>query len=363
MKDLNVFARSTFTLISLVFFGSLTTGVMPEHSPLLTFLAGGLGGVFFMSLLFLSARLFNFSIRNFNSMALGLLFGWFFGHTLLLSLSELAAFLDIPLTTHFMAAIQGMVYIASCYMGVILTIQASNELQICLPFFKFDTTDRKKKDILLDPALLSDPRLFDLAKSGLLDQHLIIPGFALNELNDNTECDEEGKNKTQTALDTLKKLKDLDGLNCRLDTYDFIEPLETYVKLVRLARKLNANILTADISKIQQSEIDGPKVININLLSQALKPLTSAGEFILIKIQRYGKEPRQGVGYLDDGTMVVVNGGAAYIGKTIKVVVLSIKPTTSGRMIFCNTLDEECPYQSEGSIPTLESANSHYISA
>jgi uncharacterized protein YacL len=128
---------------------------------------------------------------------------------------------------------------------------------------------------------------------------------------------------------------------------------------------MNANILTADISKIQQSELEELKVININLLSQALKPLTTAGEHIHIKIQRFGKEPRQGVGYLDDGTMVVVNGGAEYIGKTIKVIVLSIKPTSSGRMIFCNTMDIE-PHSEMGMEtvpPDLESGHNPYYNA
>ena len=89
------------------------------------------------------------------------------------------------------------------------------------------------------------------------------------------------------------------------------------------------------------ASIEGIRIINIHTLSNALKPLMQAGEFIKIKIQRYGKEPRQGVGYLDDGTMVVVNGGGNYIGEAIDAKVLSVKHTTSGRMIFCNAMDEE----------------------
>jgi uncharacterized protein YacL len=87
--------------------------------------------------------------------------------------------------------------------------------------------------------------------------------------------------------------------------------------------------------------IEGITVVNIHALSNALKPLMEGGELIRIKIQRYGKEPRQGVGYLEDGTMVVVNGGGDYIGDTIEARVLSVKHTTSGRMIFCNVADEE----------------------
>ena len=89
------------------------------------------------------------------------------------------------------------------------------------------------------------------------------------------------------------------------------------------------------------ASIEGIKVVNLHTLSNALKPLMQAGEFIKIKIQRYGKEHRQGVGYLEDGTMVVVNGGGKYIGETIDAQVLSVKHTSSGRMVFCNSCDEE----------------------
>jgi uncharacterized protein YacL len=92
--------------------------------------------------------------------------------------------------------------------------------------------------------------------------------------------------------------------------------------------------------------IEGVRVINLHTLSNALKPLMQAGEHIKIKIQRYGKEPRQGVGYLEDGTMVVVNGGGEYIGEIIDAKVLSVKHTSSGRMIFCNAPDEEGGYHS-----------------
>jgi len=120
---------------------------------------------------------------------------------------------------------------------------------------------------------------------------------------------------------------------------------DTMSKMVRLARLIDANIMTADISRVQMSSVEGVRIINLHTLSNALKPLMQAGENIKIKIQRYGKEPRQGVGYLEDGTMVVVNGGGQFIGETIDAQVLSVKHTSSGRMIFCNALDDEGGYE------------------
>jgi uncharacterized protein YacL len=135
-------------------------------------------------------------------------------------------------------------------------------------------------------------------------------------------------------------------------------------KLIRLARFLDANIITSDINRIQQSSHEGVSIINIHMLSNALKPITQTGEFINIKIQRYGKEPRQGVGYLEDGTMVVVNGGAEYIGETIKAQVLSVKHTTSGRMIFCNTSEETLlsDHEFDHTIPDTDNAPRDYLS-
>ncbi len=153
--------------------------------------------------------------------------------------------------------------------------------------------------------------------------------------------DEITKSKARRSLEVIKKLEAVPGLELRFNDTDFPDVKDTQGKLVRLARLLDANLLTADISRIQMASIEGIRVINIHTLSNALKPLMQAGEFIKIKIQRYGKEPRQGVGYLDDGTMVVVNGGGNYIGETIDAKVLSVKHTTSGRMIFCNAMDEE----------------------
>ena len=153
--------------------------------------------------------------------------------------------------------------------------------------------------------------------------------------------DDQTKIKAKRCIETLKKLEDIPTLELRYNDTDFPEIKDQTSKLFRLARLLDANILTADISRVQSASIEGIKIINLHTLSNALKPLMQAGEQIKIKIQRYGKEPRQGVGYLEDGTMVVVNGGGDFIGETIDAQVLSVKHTSSGRMIFCNAFDQE----------------------
>ncbi|HEY4254880.1 MAG TPA: TRAM domain-containing protein, partial [Chlamydiales bacterium] len=208
---------------------------------------------------------------------------------------------------------------------------------------------QKKKDLLLDISILTDPRVLDLASSGLLDSHLVLARFLVKELYTQAEiADESTRNRAKRAIEVIKKLEAIPDLELRYNDTDFPDVKDSMGKLIRLARLLDANVLTADLSRVQIATTEGVRIINLHALSNALKPLMQAGEKIKIKIQRYGKEPRQGVGYLEDGTMVVVNGGGSSIGETIEALVLSVKHTSSGRIIFCNTLDEQNQYPHSG---------------
>ena len=285
-----------------------------------------------------------FNLRSFNIAIIGLFIGYLMGEALVLILR---AVLDISSATihlnpQVLEVIKIGLFLFGTYLGTIMTLRASDELYVSIPFVKFTPTVQKKKDLVVDASVLADARIIDLATSGLIDHHLILPRFLLKDLYAQSEVsDEISRNKAKRSLEVVKKLEQIPGLELRYNDTDFHEVKDQMSKLIRLARLLDGNILTADISRVQISAIEGVRIINIHALSNALKPLMQAGEKIKIKIQRFGKEPRQGVGYLEDGTMVVVNGGGAFIGETIDALVLSVKHTSSGRMIFCNALDEE----------------------
>jgi Integral membrane protein (PIN domain superfamily) len=184
--------------------------------------------------------------------------------------------------------------------------------------------------------------LIDLAATGLFDQRLILPRFVLFECKKGLDQESEiEKQKSRRVVEIIQRLEEIPGLNLRIDEHDFPEIKEVSHKLVQLARLLDAHILTADPNGLNSASYEGLKWINLFSLSNALKPVVQMGEMIQIKIQRYGKEPLQGVGYLEDGTMVVVNGGSEYLGDTIPVQVLSVKHTPTGRMIFCNSTREK----------------------
>lgn len=328
-----------FSVICILFSVTFTTHYFEGGFQWINVAVGLLGGAILAGLLFGVDLIFRrFNLRTFNTAILGLFFGYLMAQAILFSLSGIMGW---DVTSSDFMPIRFLVFLACAYIGVSMTVQAAEEIRVSIPFIEFKQMSHKKKDILVDLSILSDPRIIDLASTGLLDHHLIIPRFSVKELYAQAETgDEMTKSKARRSLDMIKKLESLPFLDLRYVDTDFPEIKEPMAKLIRLARFMDTHIITSDINRIQQASIEGVRIINIHMLSNALKPITQAGESISIKIQRYGKEARQGVGYLEDGTMVVVNGGAEFIGETIKAYVLSVKHTSSGRMIFCNAAEE-----------------------
>jgi uncharacterized protein YacL len=342
------------------FFSSITSSIPINIS------IGIFGGLLFgLSLNGINYLLRSFELRSFNLIALGMLFGWLMGEAIFLIFNAAFDSKSIALDPQMVGIGKVLLFLTTCFLGVTMTLRASEELYVSIPFVKLKATTYKKKDIVLDASILLDPRMIDLASSGLLDHQLILARFIVKELSAQAEVLDEGVSaKARRCLEVIKKLEAIPFLDMRYTETDFPELKDSTSKLVRLARLLDCNIITADINRIQQSSIEGIRVINIHMLSNALKPITQSGEYIHIKVQRPGKEPRQGVGYMEDGTMVVVNGGAEYIGRTIKAQVLSVKHTSSGRMIFCNSCEEggyPDDYSEYGNEPTALSSASAFF--
>lgn len=342
------FTRLFFFILSIFFITTyMVTG--PSGYTLVNFLVGvGLGALLGTLLIGFDLLFKRYNLRSFNIAIVGLFIGYLMGQALVLIWSAIMdiSSASIHLNPKALEVIEICLFLFGTYIGTIMTMRASDELYVSIPFVKFTPTAQKKKDLIIDSSVLSDARILDLAASGIIDHHLILPRFLIKDLYAQTEVsDEIMRTKAKRSLETVKKLEQLPGLELRYNDTDFPEVKDSMNKLLRLARLLDGNILTADISRVQISAIEGVRIINIHALSNALKPLMQAGEKIKIKIQRFGKEPRQGVGYLEDGTMVVVNGGGAFIGDTIDAIVLSVKHTSSGRMIFCNAQDGEGEFQ------------------
>lgn len=341
--DINIsYIRTFFAILCVVFSVFYTAVVPPEGFEMINVLIGLLLGIAFAGILIgIEYFLHAVNVRTFNITALGILFGYLMGYVFSTVIQEAA---DIAGITLGMPLVKMFIYFIGIYFGVVITLRSSEELHLSIPYVRFKQVSQKKKDILLDASIFLDTRIIDMASSGLFDNHLILPRFILKDLYADIESEDDiVRSRARRSLDVVKRLESLESLEMRIVDTDFPEVNDPIAKLIRLARLLDANIITADLSRIEQSTIEsteGLRIINLRSLANALKPLTQSGECINIKIQRYGKESRQGVGYLEDGTMVVVNGGAEYLGETIKAQVLSVKHTSSGRMIFCNAAEE-----------------------
>ena len=227
------------------------------------------------------------------------------------------------------------------YFGIKTVSRAVEEYPIVIPFLKNDTPEQPRKRVLIDGLTLQDTHFIDLAISGLLNSQLILPNSVLKEFEELSEStDEASRLKGRKGLESHKRLENFPDIDLQYTNIDFPDISDTKTKFIAIAREINANILAADITCTGHSTINGIKIINLYTLFSVPKIQTQAGEYINIKIQRYGKEPRQGIGYLDDGTMVVVNGGAEFLGEGIRAQVLSVKQTLSGRMVFCNATED-----------------------
>lgn len=188
---------------------------------------------------------------------------------------------------------------------------------------------------VLDTSVIIDGRIFDLCQTGFIEGVLVIPNFVLNELRHIADSgDGLKRNRGRRGLDILNKIQKELSIKVEIWEGDFPEIPEVDIKLLKLAQLLNGKVITNDYNLNKVAEFQGVPVLNINELANAIKPVVLPGEEMKIQIVKDGKESGQGLAYLDDGTMIVVEEGRSYIGETILVVVTSVLQTAAGRMIF-----------------------------
>ena len=195
------------------------------------------------------------------------------------------------------------------------------------------STDR----ILVDTSAIIDGRIADISETGFIFGTLVVPRFVLEELQHIADsADTLRRNRGRRGLEVLQRLQKDAAVPVEISDADAENTPEVDAKLVKLARQWHSPIITNDFNLNRVAELQGVKVLNINELAHAVKPILLPGEDMSIKIMQDGKEPGQGVGYLDDGTMIVVEGGKAYMGATVEVTVTRVLQTVAGRMIFAH---------------------------
>ena len=188
---------------------------------------------------------------------------------------------------------------------------------------------------LLDTSVIIDGRVMDIMAAGFLDGKVVVPNFVLEELQKLSDSSDNLKRaKGRRGLDLVQDLQHSYGKQVLIVDYDFDDLGDVDSKLIRLAKQTDSSIMTNDFNLNKVAEIQGIKVLNINELANAIKPVVVSGEEMSVYLVKEGKEPGQAVAYLDDGTMIVVENGRRYVGTSIEVIVTSVLQTAAGRMIF-----------------------------
>jgi uncharacterized protein YacL len=194
----------------------------------------------------------------------------------------------------------------------------------------------KQQFKILDTSVIIDGRIADIVETGFLDGVLVIPQFVLRELQLVADsADSMKRNRGRRGLDILQKIQKNPDLQVRIVEDDFPQTREVDMKLIELAKLYNCSVVTNDFNLNKVATLHGVQVLNINELANALKPVVLPGETMKVFIIKEGKESNQGVAYLDDGTMVVVDNARKLISKTVEISVTSVLQTTAGKMIFC----------------------------
>jgi uncharacterized protein YacL len=219
----------------------------------------------------------------------------------------------------------------------------------------FRDTGPQKRYRILDTSVIIDGRIADICETGFLDGTLVIPQFVLKELQLVADSpDSMKRNRGRRGLDILQKIHKMSGVDVMISDIDFPDVREVDLKLIELARSLQGKIVTNDFNLNKVAQLRGVQVLNINELANSLKPVVLPGEFMRVFILKEGKEYNQGVAYLDDGTMVVVDNARRMISKNIDVVVTSVLQTTAGKMIFGRYIENAAP-AAVGTISTTSS--------
>ena len=227
------------------------------------------------------------------------------------------------------------------YTGLLVGLKRGKGLTISgiLRLFKGQGFEENLK--LLDTSVIIDGRIADVCEAGFIEGIFILPQFILQELQYIADSPDSLKRaRGRRGLDVLHKLQKMSNVTVRIVDEDFPKIREVDAKLVALARVIDAKVITNDFNLNKVAELQGVAVLNIHELANALKPVVLPGETIKVFVIKEGKEHNQGVAYLDDGTMVVVENARKLIGKNVDVTVTSVLQTTAGRMIFSKTKEE-----------------------
>jgi len=331
--------RFDVVLIRLIFTAILLgAGYILRPIPGNRFISMGAAGLVALAIIFFEMRIRRSSLKTLIGAAVGSILG-IIGAYLIGSLISSQESMAVPPHTKTFLTLALTFFMA--YVGLMVGAAKGDYLELSALGGIFSDKAARRDIKVLDTSVIIDGRIADVAETGFLTGTLIIPQFILRELQQVADSPDSSKRQRgRRGLDMLNRLQNNSSLDIQIVETDFPSVREVDLKLIELGKQLDAVIVTNDFNLNKVSQLRGVSVLNINELANALKPVVLPGEAMRVFILKEGKEYNQGVAYLDDGTMVVVDNARRLIGKNTDIAVTSVLQTTAGKMIFGRLWDD-----------------------
>ena len=222
-----------------------------------------------------------------------------------------------------------------CYLSVVAILQSKDDFKFVVPFIELQKQGKTGRPLILDTSVIIDGRIADICEKWAVDAPLILPRFIIDELQSVADSPDKLKRvRGRRGLDILNTMRKNPKIDIQIHEATFAYIPEVDSRLLKLTKTLEGVLVTNDFNLSKVAQLQGIEIININDLANALRPVLMPGDIFELKIVKAGEEVNQGIGYLDDGTMIVVEGGYSRIGQKVNVTVTSMLQTNAGRMIF-----------------------------
>jgi uncharacterized protein YacL len=281
----------------------------------------------------------NKQITTISAIYFGLLLGLLLGSLFSLALNPLVHdYFPVTIAPRLDQMLRIVMVLVCCYLSITTLLQTKDEFRFIIPYVEFAKQVKGVKALVLDTSVIIDGRIADICDTRLIDTKLIVPKFVLQELQGIADSSDKLKrNRGRRGLDILKRMQTNDKVELQMHEANLPELREVQKvdeRLVVLAKVLDARVVTNDYNLNKMAQLQGVEVINLNEVANALKSVALPGEAMHVRLVKQGDQLGQGVGYLDDGTMVVVEQGRSHIGQEVTITVTSVLQTPAGRMVF-----------------------------
>jgi uncharacterized protein YacL len=291
------------------------------------------GFIFAVGLILLEANMYRVSLRGLSSMVFGLVLGMIIAKLI----SDILSLL--PLGDYFVSLTRVVLTVLFCYLGVAMAIRGKDDFNLIIPYVRFRKENFYENVVVLDTSAIIDGRVVDIVKTDFFQARLVVPRFVLKELQQLSDSkDSLKRERGRRGMEILRHMQKDPTVDIKVHDDDLADIKDVDDKILHLAKRIEAKICTTDFNLNRNASIQGIKILNVNELVNAVKPVVFPGDQIAVKLVKEGTEHNQAVGYLNDGTMIVVADGRSKISEDVLVEVTSALQTQAGRMIFAKLI-------------------------